>query len=91
MDLPERALNYVKGIGFLNPFDSEGQKMARDFSSDEFIKNSPPNYVNALIEGTLRNDSGVFSDERLMRIVAVRQLFTFDVTFNSERDPQEMG
>ncbi len=63
-ELPDRALNWLSGNGLLSHTDD----------NMEYLRNSPPYYVNQILEGELEDDFIDVHDERLKRVTVFKEL-----------------
>lgn len=68
-DLPERALRYIKDTGFLDYLAAP----AGNIPDSGFVRNTAPDYLYLLLNRELGVDFSNFVDDRIGRIIVVRE------------------
>ena len=70
-ELPDRALNWLGGIGILDE-----QEYFRTSEQDEYLRSESPYYVRQMLEGRLETDFIDVHDERLKRVTVFKELIS---------------
>lgn len=70
-ELPDRALNWLGGIGMLDE-----QEYYRASEKNEYLRSEPPYYVRQMLEGRLETDFIDVHDDRLKRVTIFKELIS---------------